>query len=171
MSCFRLLSRSVFLVTKLIVLHFLGSQLPKTTGAHTKPSAVPRYPPSSLSNQDVRVSFMARRLESAIGRPEDRDTHEVCTNFLMYGCHITNTLQTPQPLPPRPNDTTADNAHAPRLRATARRVTTPPMPEPMTTDNANANKGQRQRQQRTTPMPTTANANANPSAHDDGHRR
>src|ERR1700733_4203993 len=86
MSCFRLLSRSVFLVTKLIVLHFLGSQLPKTTGAHTKPSAVPRYPPSSLSNQDVRVSFMARRLERAIGRPEDRDTHEVRTNFLMYGC-------------------------------------------------------------------------------------
>jgi hypothetical protein len=65
---------------------------------------------------------MARRLERAIGRPEDRDTHEVRTNFLMYGCHVTNTLQTPQPLPPRPNDTTADNAHAPRLRATARRV-------------------------------------------------
>ena len=47
---------------------------------------------------------MARRLERAIGRPEDRDTHEVCTNFLMYGCHVTNTLQTLQPLPPRPNN-------------------------------------------------------------------
>jgi hypothetical protein len=33
---------------------------------------------------------MARRLERAIGRPKDWDTHEVHTNFLMYGCHVTN---------------------------------------------------------------------------------